>query len=382
MFPGKHIAISVAAVIARPGADLNLKRRIVAVYAEEIVHRRLRVRFLLPAFADLDVVHEVERPQVIVDVDIACIRTAKPRNFVVELAIHLSGLGGLPRLVMRNDLARGADGLGAVIVHGPGHHRTLRIARHGDRIMLYSEVILESDDGFGHIPRHAQRRGHARVNTRPDTLAAIGVGPRFHRAAFPNHHYIIPCIKPNGRGGDDTLAMKKTVAFKSQRHRLGRRDDRGRCVIGRNEFLLANRHAADLVFANHLIRPPPHALRFGMLEGLSIDDHAAVEHAGILIKLPTVVVVALTGVLRAGQSAVEQAHTATAEVVMKRMRQADCLVLHQIPTRMKASDVIGKIARHEPVLAPLNFLLQSLAVIGERRLFTGEPHQGTHQQQP
>ena len=119
-----------------------------------------------------------------------------------------------------------------------------------------------------------------------------------------------------------------------------------------------------------------------MFEGLSIDDHAAVEHAGVLIKLPTVVVVTLAGVLRAGQRAVEQAHTATAQVVMKRMRQADCLVLHQLPTRMKAPDIIGKIARHEPVLAPLNFLLQSLAVIGERRLFTGDRHQGTHQQQP
>ena len=173
--------------------------------------------------------------------------------------------------------------------------------------------------------------------------------------------------------------MKKTVTFKSQRHRLGRRDDRGRCVIGRDEFLLANRHAAYFVFADHLIRPPTHALRFGMLEGLSINDNAAVEHAGILIKLPTIVVVALTSVLRAGQSAVEQAHTATAEVVMKRMRQTDGFVLHQFPTRVETADVIGEIARHKPVLAPLNFLLQALAVIGEFRLFAGEPHQGTHQ---
>ena len=152
MFPGKHITISIAAVIARPSADLDLKHRIVAVYAEEIVHRRLRVRFLLPAFTDLDVVHEIERPKVIVDIDITSIRTAKPRNFVVELAIHLSGLGGLPRLVMRNNLARGADGRIAVIVHGPGHHRTLRIARHGNCIMLHPAVILASNNGFGHIP--------------------------------------------------------------------------------------------------------------------------------------------------------------------------------------------------------------------------------------
>ena len=215
MLPGKDIAISVTAVIARPGADLNLKCRIVTVYAEKIVHRRLRVRFLLPAFADLDVVHEIERPQVIVDVDIPRIGTAEPRDFVVELSIHLSGLGGLPRLMMRNDLARGVDSRIAVIVHGPGHHRTLRIARHGDRIMLHPAVILASDDGFGHIPRHAQRRGHARVNTGTNPFAAIGVGPRFHRAAFPNHHCIIPRIKSNGRGGGDALAMKKTVAFKS-----------------------------------------------------------------------------------------------------------------------------------------------------------------------
>ena len=175
--------------------------------------------------------------------------------------------------------------------------------------------------------------------------------------------------------------MKKTVAFKSQRHRLGRRDDRGRCVIDRDEFLLANRHAAYLVFANHLVRPPPHALRFGMLKGLSIDDHAAVEHASVLIKLPTVVVVPLAGVLHASQPAVEQAHTATAQVVMKRMRQADGFVLHQFPTRVETADVIGEIARHKSVLAPLNFLLQALAVIGECRLFAGEPHQGTNQQE-
>ena len=176
--------------------------------------------------------------------------------------------------------------------------------------------------------------------------------------------------------------MKKTVSLKLQRHRLGRLDDRGRCVIGRDEFLLAQRHAAYLVFADHFIRPPTHALRFGMLEGLSIDDHTAVEHTGVLVKLPTVVVVTLAGVLCAGQRAVEQAHSATAQVVMKRMRQADCLVLHQLPTRMKAPNVIGEIARHKPVLAPLNFLLQALAVISECRLFASEPNQGTHQQHP
>ena len=63
------------------------------------------------------------------------------------------------------------------------------------------------------------------------------------------------------------------------------------------------------------------------------------------------------------------------------MRQPDRLVLHPFPARVKATDVVGHIARHEPVLTPLHFLLQPLAVINERRLFARKQVCAHHSQQ-
>ena len=241
-------------------------------------------------------------------------------------------------------------------------------------------MVLAGSDGFCDVPRNTQHRGHARVNARADALATTGIGPRFYRAAFADHDRIISRIKPNGRRGGGTVAVIKTVPLKLQRHRLGGGDDRGRRVIGADEFLLTNAHAANLVFADHFVRPPAHALGLRVLEGLAVDNHAAVQHTRVLVKLPAAVIVAFAGVLGAAQLTLKQTHAATAQIVMERMRQPNRLVLHKLPARVKAADVIGDIARHEPMLAPLHLLLQPVTVIGEWRLFAGKQVHAHHGQ--
>ncbi len=89
MLPRQDVAISVVRFVAGPRSHFDLKRRVVAVHAEKVINGRLGVRFHLHSAPDVDVIHQVKRPQVIVDVFELPIRAAEVRNLVVELTVHL-----------------------------------------------------------------------------------------------------------------------------------------------------------------------------------------------------------------------------------------------------------------------------------------------------
>ena len=93
VFPGKDVAIGEPAFVGGPGSHFDLEGRIIAVKSEEIVHRGLGVSFEFPSSTHLDVIHEVERPEVIVDVDKLVVRTPEVGDLLIELPVHLGGLG-------------------------------------------------------------------------------------------------------------------------------------------------------------------------------------------------------------------------------------------------------------------------------------------------
>ena len=105
-----------------------------------------------------------------------------------------------------------------------------------------------------------------------------------------------------------------------------------------------------------------------MFERLPIHDDAAVENTRVLVEFPTVVVVAFAGVFLALCSTSQQAHSAAAKIVMKRMGQTDRLIFGHFPARVETADVIRDISRQKAVLPPLNLLFQSLTIVRERRL--------------
>ena len=92
VLPRQHVPVGIVRFVVRPRSHSNLKCRIVTVHTEEVVDGGLRMRFHLPAMLHIDVVHQVQRPQVIVDVLMFSVRTTKPRDFFVELAIHRARL--------------------------------------------------------------------------------------------------------------------------------------------------------------------------------------------------------------------------------------------------------------------------------------------------
>jgi hypothetical protein len=67
----------------------------------------------------------------------------------------------------------------------------------------------------------------------------------------------------------------------------------------------------------------------------------------------------------------EPADSATAEIVVKRVSQTDRFVFEQFPTGVISAHVVGNITGEKAVLPALNFLFQSLTVIGKRWPFAG-----------
>ena len=121
------------------------------VHAEEIIDRCLSMILQLPAFADVDVVHQVQRPKVVVDIHELFIGAAKPRDFFVELAIQFGGSGGKPQLVTLNDFPRGFDGNFGVIVHRPGNGRSFAVAGNRKRIVMDALLITRGGCRFSDI---------------------------------------------------------------------------------------------------------------------------------------------------------------------------------------------------------------------------------------
>ena len=57
---------------------------------------------------------------------------------------------------------------------------------------------------------------------------------------------------------------------------------------------------------------------------------------------------------------------------MKGVSKTDRFVFDQFPTGIKTADVIGNISGEKSVFSTLDFLFESLAVVGKRRLFAGD----------
>ena len=91
MFPCQHIAIRIALLIGRPGPDLDLEHRIVTMHAEEVVYRSLGMILHLPALLHIDVIHQIDRPEIVVDIDELLIRTTKVWHLIIEQSVHLLG---------------------------------------------------------------------------------------------------------------------------------------------------------------------------------------------------------------------------------------------------------------------------------------------------
>ena len=100
---------------------------------------------------------------------------------------------------------------------------------------------------------------------------------------------------------------------------------------------------------------------------LPINHYAAVQNPRVLVELPAREVVAQTGIVLILTATLDQPDAATAKIVTERMSQPERFVFLRLPTRMKPADIIRDVASEESVLLSLNLLLQTLAVIRQRR---------------
>ena len=105
--------------------------------AEEVVDRRLCVWGEVGVLiAEVDVIHQMNRPEEVIDVDDVLIGATKVGDLVVEQIVHVVGLR------MQLAVWIGEDGLclgnrgGAVVVHGPDEGDAAGIAGHGERVFL------------------------------------------------------------------------------------------------------------------------------------------------------------------------------------------------------------------------------------------------------
>ena len=100
-----------------------------------------------------------------------------------------------------------------------------------------------------------------------------------------------------------------------------------------------------------------------MQMGFVANDYAAVENTRILVKLPPGEIITETGVILARRSTLLESNPTTTKIVVERMSQTKCFSFLLIPTRIKTTHVIGDVPSQEPMLFPLDLLLQSLAII-------------------
>jgi hypothetical protein len=109
---------------------------------EEIVHCGLGMKLLLPPFSNLDGIHQVKCPEVVVDIDELRVGAAEPGGFIVEKAIHFRSFCGEHLPVFLNDFPRHRGGCVRGIVHRPGYGSASVIAGDGESVMPDAAVIL------------------------------------------------------------------------------------------------------------------------------------------------------------------------------------------------------------------------------------------------
>lgn len=380
VFPGEDVAVSVVGFVGGPGSDFDLEGGIVAVEAEEVIYGGLGVVFHFPALADLDGIHEVEGPEVVVDIDELLIGAAEVGDFVVELPVHFGGFGGEVGLGVLDDVAGGSEGGFLIVVHGPRDGGALGVAGEGEGVVLSSAVVCPGVDGGGEITGSAEGGGHALVDAGADALGGVGIGSGFDGAAFGDEEGVLWFVMSEGGGGGDAVSVEEGVAGELEGDGLGGGDEGGGGVIGGDELFLGDGDAGELVFADEFIGPPFHADGLGVGVGYAIDDDAAVEDAGVFVELPAVVVVSGAGVLGAGELAFEESDATGAEVVVKGVGEANGFVLDELPTGVVAADVVGEVSSEKAVLTALDFLRELLAVVGEGWLLGGGSGEGEMQE--
>ena len=159
-------------------------------------------------------------------------------------------------------------------------------------------------------------------------LLALGIGAGSHHAAFGDHEDIVFGVEFDRSGRGNAVAMEKTVSGKFQRHRLRCGDDGSRRVIGGDKFFFPESDPADFVFADQFVRSPAHAFRLRVLVGLAVNNDAAVENPGILVELPAEVVVAGSGMFRAGDIALNILTCSDVIPTPFRLRNHACTAIH------------------------------------------------------
>ena len=87
--------------------------------AEEVVDRGLGVILHFPTLLYVDVVHQVKRPKIIINLLEFRVTAPEPGNILIELAIHLHRLGREHRLVLGKNFEGIHNGLSRIVVHGP-----------------------------------------------------------------------------------------------------------------------------------------------------------------------------------------------------------------------------------------------------------------------
>ena len=84
MFPSENVAISKLGFIVRPRSNLDLEGSVVAMEPKEVIDCGLGMTFKFPSSSNLDVLHEVERPEIVVNIDEPLIWAAEVGDFIVE----------------------------------------------------------------------------------------------------------------------------------------------------------------------------------------------------------------------------------------------------------------------------------------------------------
>ena len=69
MLPCQDVPVGVSTLRLRPATYLDLERCVVAVYSKKIVYRSLGMRLILPPFSDLDVIHQIQGPEIVIDIN-------------------------------------------------------------------------------------------------------------------------------------------------------------------------------------------------------------------------------------------------------------------------------------------------------------------------
>ena len=141
--PCEHVAVGIVIFIRDPSTHLDLKVCVEAMHAHEIVHRGLGVRIDFPSFVDVDVIHQVDCPKVVVDIDNVRVGATEVGNLVRQQIVHVCRLGSKVSCRVSKDGAHPVTCIGKGVVHCPAKGDAFRTTGHFERILLSSVAIFK-----------------------------------------------------------------------------------------------------------------------------------------------------------------------------------------------------------------------------------------------